>query len=373
MNTKVSLAACKNYEDTNVSVAIKALLAHYGGAESLARGKRVLLKPNLLMPRAPDEATTTNPAIVAALAREFLAVGCDVVIADSCGGPYNVAVLKKLYRVTGMQAVADATGARLNFDVSSEDAVFEGGKRIGKIPIIKPVLESDFVVSIAKLKTHGLTRFTGAVKNLFGVVPGLTKPMFHSKFPEKTAFCEMIVDLCELVAPSFSVIDGVVGMQGKGPSGGLPKAAGVILGGQNPHAVDLAALRVMGFSPNDVPTVADAILRGLIPKSADDLTYTGDDPVDFEFKFLPPPGKAPGMFIKWLPKRFEAPLARWFMPYPHISPTCIGCGDCARTCPMHTIEIRDKRAHIKYDKCVKCYCCHELCPIRAISFKRNVK
>lgn len=377
MTTKdqtVSLIACSSYDQMKVDDAISQLLSQYGGAVNLAGGKKVLIKPNLLMARAPDDVTTTHPAIVSALVRAFMAAGCKVTIADSCGGPYNVSVLKRLYRITGMEAVAEKTGAELNFDIASQEMEYQGGKRIGKIPVIAPVHDAEFVVSVAKMKTHGLTRYTGAVKNLFGVVPGLTKPLFHSKFPDMTAFCEMIVDLCELVSPGFSVLDGIVGMQGKGPSGGLPKHAGVILGGCNPHAVDLAALRVMGFDPQSVPTVADAISRGFIPQNAKELIYQGDDPSKFELHFNPPPGKTPGTFVRWMPKRFQKPLERWFVPYPYIMINkCVGCGDCARTCPMHTIDICEKKAKIHYDKCVKCYCCHELCPVRAIEFKRNVK
>lgn len=373
-NTTVSLVACPSYEQKQVDDAIKTILSHYGGAAALAGGKRVLIKPNLLMARDPGEVTTTHPAIVQALAREFIAAGCHVTIADSCGGTYTHAVLRRLYRVTGMERVAEETGAVLNFDLSSSEMEFQNGKRIGKIPVIRPVQEADFVISVAKMKTHGLTYYTGAVKNLFGVVPGLIKPVYHAKFPDKVAFCEMIVDLCELVSPGFSVIDGIVGMQGKGPSGGSAKEAGVLLASRNPHAADLAALRVMGLDPQEAPTVCDAIQRGLIPEKAEALCYLGDDPAQHELSFSPPTGKTPGFLIRLVPKKFRSLIGCLIAPYPYIVKNhCVGCGDCARTCPMHTIEIIDHKAHIHYDKCVKCYCCHELCPVRAISFKRIVK
>ncbi len=373
MDKRVALIECKNYEQEIVDRSIHRLLAEYGGAKALAGGKKVLIKPNLLMARAPRDFTTTHPSVVKALAREFIDAGCQVTIADSCGGVYNTQILKKLYSVTGMAQVAEETGATLNFDTSSEDMECNG-KKVSKFPIIKPVHDAEFIISVAKLKTHGFAYYTGAVKNLFGVIPGLTKPMYHAKFPEKEEFCQMIVDLCELVKPDFSVIDGVVGMQGKGPSGGTAKEAGVLLGGVNPHAVDLAGIRVMGFKPEDVPTIVDAQERNLIPKTAYELEYLGDDPKAHELYFIPASSKVPGFLIRLVPEKFRRLIGCLVTPYPYINiKKCVGCGACERTCPMHTIKIDDGKAKIDYTQCVKCYCCHELCPPKAIGFKRIVK
>ncbi|MBR5479700.1 MAG: DUF362 domain-containing protein [Clostridia bacterium] len=374
MDKRVALIECKNYDEKIVEESIHRLLAQFGGAKELAGGKKVLIKPNLLMAREPRDFTTTHPSVVKALVREFMNAGCEVTIADSCGGMYTTQILKKLYSVTGMAKVAEETGATLNYDTSDVEMEYASGKRISKVPIIKPVHDAEFIVSVAKLKTHGFAYYTGAVKNLFGVIPGLTKPMFHAKFPEKEEFCEMIVDLCQLVSPDFSVIDGVVGMQGKGPSGGTAKEAGLLLGGVNPHAVDLAGIRVMGFKSEDVPTIYDAQERGLIPKTPYELEYLGDDPKMHELYFIPASSKVPGFLIRLVPEKFRRLIGCLVTPYPQIhEKKCVGCGACARTCPMHTIEIVEGKAKIDYSQCVKCYCCHELCPPKAIGFKRIVK
>ena len=374
MDKRVYLAACDEYEEGKVSEAVHALLEHFGGASALAGGRRVVLKPNMLMARTPEEATTTHPEVVCALAREFIAAGCTVVIAESGGGPYNLGLLKKLYHTCGMDAAAQRSGAQLNFDLGSRAFPIPEGKRIKSMPVLNPVLDADFIVSVAKLKTHGMTQYTGAVKNLYGCVPGLTKAALHGRFPDINVFCEMIVDLCQALAPGLAVIDGIVGMQGKGPSGGVPKQAGVLIGAQNPHAADLAGVRVMGFAPDRVPTLREAIGRGLVPEKPEQLEYAGADPGAYEFRFLPPPRREPAKIVKYIPKRFRAPFDRWLVPYPFIlKDKCIGCGACAQTCPKHTIEIREKRAQIDYTECIKCYCCHELCPVKAIGFKRNVK
>ena len=130
----------------------------------------------------------------------------------------------------------------------------------------------------------------------------------------------------------------------------------------------------MGLDAQNAPTICDAQQRGLIPNRAEDLLYFGEDPKKHELHFLPASNKIPGFFVRCVPKKFRELVGCIVTPYPYIlTRQCVGCGDCARTCPMHTIAIRDHKAQIDYSQCVKCYCCHELCPVRAIRFKRIVK
>ena len=101
-----------------------------------------------------------------------------------------------------------------------------------------------------------------AVKNLFGTVPGLQKAEFHMRFPEKEPFGEMLVDLCETVRPQLIIADGVLAMEGDGPAGGTPRALGLVLGGEDASAVDLAVCRLMGMPAMRVPYLAAAHARG---------------------------------------------------------------------------------------------------------------
>ena len=370
MKERVFLAECRDYGEENVRFAVHRALDAFGGAEALAGGKKVLLKANLLMSCSPDEAVTTHPNVVEALVREFMSAGCEVEIADSCGGLYNEDVLRTLYGVCGMSRVAERTGAKLNYDTLSFEMPVPNGVKIKKVQVISPVKRADFIVSVAKMKTHGLTYYTGAAKNMFGVIPGLQKAVMHSRFPDKKAFCNMLVDLCEAVAPNLSFIDGVVGMEGAGPSGGKPKSAGVIVASKNPYAADIAAMDIMGLDKNKSPLHMLASKRSLVGE----VELLGDAVENFRTQFEPAYTREPRTVLMVFPGALRKYVERMVAKYPNIvEGKCVGCGECVKSCPEHTIELKDGKASVKHEKCIRCYCCQEMCPARAIVIERLSK
>ncbi len=370
MENKVYLAACGEYKKEKVDSAIHEVLEAFGGAATLAGGKRVLIKANLLMSEVPDRAVTTHPAVISAIAREFISAGCSVEIADSCGGLYNEGVLRKLYSTSGMKRVSEETGAKLNFDTSSFEREIPEGVKIKKVQMIKPIERADFIISAAKMKTHGFAYYTGAAKNMFGVIPGLLKAGMHSKFPDAASFCEMLVDLCECVSPDFSIIDGVVGMEGAGPSGGTPKKAGVIIASKSPYAADVAAMDIMGLDAEKSPLHVAAKKRGIVGE----IDLSGDAIESFRTSFEPPFTKKSRSIISILPGTLKRYVEKAFARYPYICKgKCVGCAECVRSCPEHTISIKDKKAVINYKNCIRCYCCQEMCPERAIDIVKFAK
>ncbi len=370
MENRVFLVACEEYDKEKVDSAIHSALEAFGGAKALAGGKRVLIKANLLMSELPDRAVTTHPAVVSAIAREFLAAGCTVEIADSCGGLYNEGVLKKLYATSGMKRVSEETGAELNFDTSSFGREIPDGVKIKKVQMIAPVGRADFIISAAKMKTHGFAYYTGAAKNLFGVIPGLLKAGMHSKFHDAASFCEMLVDLCESVHPDLSIIDGIVGMEGAGPSGGTPKKAGVIIASKSPYAADVAAMDIMGLDAEKSPLHMAAKNRGLVGE----IELLGENIESFRTSFEPPFSKKSRSIISILPGAAKRYVEKMFARYPYIrKEKCVGCGECVRSCPEHTIKLKDKKAIINYKNCIRCYCCQEMCPARAIDIVKFAK
>ena len=343
---RVFVAECDSYEKANA--AVNRVLDAFGGASAiLGEGKRVLVKPNLLMPRKPEAAVTTHPAVIEAICAAFVKAGAEVFIIDSTGGPHTRLLLSLMYGATGIKKAAKNSGAKVLFDTSTKSVTYPQGRVLKESELISPAIDVDLVISAAKMKTHGFQTMSGCVKNLFGCIPGMDKPSLHKKFPEREEFAGMLVDVCQRVNPVFSILDGVYGMEGAGPASGDPKFVGAIIGGFSPYAVDLAQCRLMGLRVDSVYTLTEAASRGLAPIDPTELTWLGDDAERFRTGFKPAV-EHKGDVV------------------PTITDKCTGCGECHRICPMKCIKIEKHRAVIDEQCCIRCYCCHEFCPEKAI-------
>jgi len=379
MEKTVSIVRCVDYRQQTVDEAVRRVLEPLGGVSAFRpEGKHVLLKANLLSAYRPEKSVTTHPSVVEALAKEFVAAGARVTVADSPGGIYNAASLRRVYSVCGMDTAAKNSGASLNFDLSFRRVEFPEGKYAKEFDILTPVLDADIVVSVAKLKTHGLAYYTGATKNLFGCIPGLEKAAFHSRYPNSYRFNAVLVDLCELIKPDLSVIDGVVGMEGDGPSAGVPKHVGVIGASLNPYALDMAMCDLVSLPASKVPVLTEAAERKLVVSKVSDLSFAGDDPNEFRTEFMPPSSRGKssliGMVSRYvLPKKVHRRLSDVLTPWPVMTEKCIACEKCVEICPRQVISIRNKKAEPDYSGCIRCYCCHEICPVQAIELTRRLK
>lgn len=371
MDARVFLARADTYETDEIRAAIHRCFEAFGGAKALCGGKKVVVKPNLLLAFPPEAAATTHPAVVQAVCEELIAADCKVVVAESAGGAAVLQRQKKLYNVTGMEQAASASGAELPLTFDVRTVKYPAGQVCRSFQLLSEIADAEFLVDVGKMKTHGFAYYTGAVKNLFGSVPGLTKPAMHSLYPDREHFAGMIADLCELVHPGFCILDGVYGMEGHGPSGGSPKRANVIVAGVNPYAVDLAAMHVMGLDPDKAPIHREGVRRGEAPEKLEELTLSGDPLDSFRTHFVPADGSKKARH-PFLPKPIRRILDERFKVFPAIiRKKCVGCGECAKTCPRRTIHIENKKAVVDYDGCIRCYCCHELCPKKAIRFVRR--
>ncbi|MBQ2698003.1 MAG: DUF362 domain-containing protein [Clostridia bacterium] len=372
MNT-VSVRQVSTYRQDLLTNAVRGHFDDLGGISRYVRpGMRVLLKTNLLMARAPETATTTHPLLVEAVAAAVREAGGQVTIADSPGGPYTPELLRRSYRVTGLEQAAECSGAALNFDVGSRTVEAPDGVVCREFEIIEPWFEADLVLSVCKLKTHAMTAYTGAVKNCFGLVPGLLKPGLHFRFQQLDQFCQMLIDLCCLAAPALTFMDAVVGMEGNGPSGGSPRPLGLTLCSPSPFALDLLASHLIGYRPEEVATVRLAAERGLCPASHTQLQLLGDDPAPYACRFARPDSTHDVTFSNRIPKPLQAPLRKLLAARPHIDTArCIGCGECAASCPPQTIRLVNGKAVIDKKECIRCFCCQEMCPVRAIEIRQS--
>lgn len=374
--SKVFIKHTPSYDKKEVYASIKYVMENMGVQEAVQGGKRVLLKPNMLSRSNPIKAITTHPEILnatIAVLKEYGVKAEDMLIADSSGGPTSALILKANYNGCGYTEISKNTGVPLyiNQEISK---VKTDGVIVKEFEIISAVLEYDVIINLAKFKTHAMTGMSGAVKNIFGTVSGLKKAEFHMRFPDKANFANMIVDLCERVKPNFHIVDDVLGMQGDGPSGGIPIKLEVILAGQNPYLIDSAICHMMGFETMNVPIMKAAIDRDLCPKELPEDTVVGDLEKYKKIKgFILP--KSYGIdFSAQLPRAISwatPTIEKLLAPKPQINKAqCIGCEKCKDICPQRVITMVNKKAKINLKGCIKCFCCHEMCPVKAIDIKR---
>lgn len=377
MREKVYIVRCPDYDQAEEKLS--ELLNMMGGMGGYARpGERVLLKVNLLQAADPELAVSTHPAVAAAVARQVGRAGAKAVICDSPGGYWSSeAIMKKVFDACGMTRAAEASGAELNFDLAAEEASFPQGTLVKHFKILRPIRQADGVLNLCKLKTHVFMSMTGAVKNSFGVIPGLGKAGCHTRFQQKEQFADMLLDLSDLVAPRLSIMDAVVGVEGEGPGvSGTPRPIGLLLASESPLALDLVAAELIGLPRAHNPVLLAAERRGLSPTRIEDVEIVGPSLDALRLKDFRLPASV-REDMTGMPK-FLRPLAgaakRLFSRAPRVEPEkCIGCGICRDSCPVKAITFTDKKARIDGGKCIRCYCCHELCPQSAVALATGKK
>jgi len=375
---RVCSASCDVYEQEKVCTIVDRFFEQLEVDKLITPGCKVVIKPNLVIRRSPEEATTTHPTLVAAVIRAVKRLGAgSIVVAESSGGLYNKSAMGAVFSGCGITAVCEQEGAEINQDFGYASVECPDAVLCHQFNIINPLIDADVVINIAKLKTHAMTGLSACVKNMFGSVPGLGKPEMHCQYPDMADFQQMIVDLCTLTAPTVSIIDAVMCMEGDGPTGGSPRFVGALLAGLNPFAVDIAACRLIAVNPENIHMLRHGIARGLSPASLDEVELIGDSLEPMRVDDFRQPKSQTKNIVDYFPA-FLRPIVDKgkgiIAPRPVINKKkCIGCGKCAESCPQHTITIdkQKRRAIIDYSKCIKCYCCHEMCPVRAIDIKRT--
>ena len=373
LENRVAISRCESYDLSQLKKLLSQQWKQIGLTSDFFANKKVALKPNLVRKMDAALAGTTHPAVVQAtaeLCREWGAA--DVLLVESPGGPYTEGALRAAYRICGMEAVA-ATGAfRLNYNTAWQTVDNPEGVASKTFHILTPIVEADVVVNVCKLKSHGLTVMTGAVKNYFGTIPGTEKFEMHARFPDIRDFSEQLVDLCRYHAkarPMLNVMDAVVGMEGNGPTNGKPRKIGALLSACNAFALDDVASRLIGLE-GQVIHIEKGRERGLVG----DPVTVGDDPMDLRVSDFLPPDSAKKNTITWVSELWGGRLMRFFEPRPAIdNKKCVGCGECIRSCPAHTITMNEKKRRpvIEPSACIKCFCCQELCPKDAVKIKQN--
>ena len=375
--SEVALVRCSDYEYARVKDAVAASIGLLGGmGKFVAPGERVLLKVSLLMRRKPEKATTTHPAIVRAVAELVTEAGGRPIIGDSPGGYhfYTRRALEAVYDTCGMLEAAEESGAELNWDTQAVDVPYPEGRVIKLVKTIKPVIEADKIISIPRIKTHMMTVYSGAVKNLFGIIPGSYKAEYHLRFEDVADFADLLVDLCLFAAPCLTVMDAVVGMEGYGPTNGSPRQVGLVISSADPFGLDAVAADAIGLKGRQVPTIVKSVERGLLADlNLGGMEILGERLADVRVSdFKKPTVKiAFNYYSLLLPKFLKKRLDRVIKPKPIFDhEKCLGCGVCEQSCPSKAIVMKEGKPEVDLRSCIRCFCCHELCANGAVGIAR---
>ncbi len=371
----ITIRRCEQYAEDVLRQVFTQAIEDIGGWEPYIQpGERVLLKVNLVAGRDPDLAATSHPAFVKVLAQMLQEYGCSVVIGDSPGGIFNVSRLKKVYRITGMERAAEESGAELSMDTDMVEVDNPEGKLLGHLTLTSMSRQADKVISVCKLKTHGMMTYTGAVKNLFGTVPGTIKAEYHMRMSEWSDFADALLDIWAATRPVLSFMDAIVGMEGNGPTNGSPRKIGAVLVSPDAAGLDLAGSHLIGLEREQVPLLQQAYLRGWIPESYKQLDLVGDSIEELVVSDYKMPDHIHADLLEnRIPKSLQGLSKKLLRPKVHFDHArCVGCGECVANCPAQTITMVEHRPQVNHKNCIRCYCCQELCPKDAVSVRQSV-
>lgn len=319
-------------------------------------GRKVLIKPNLLSGKPPENAVTTHPVFLRALSEFLKDNSCSIFLGDSPGYEPLERVLKASGYLEFIDHL-DITIARFKnkiekrIDGISPYRYFDFGEDPG---------EFDLVINVPKLKTHAMMGMTLGVKNTFGFIRGFEKGRLHLRAgKDRALFASILIDIHQIVSPAITILDGILGMCGDGPSSGIPVNTGIVALSKNAFALDDFIEKFLCGPYVPFPVISCAMDHGLLPD------YVVID------KGLPPAVDFPvprTSDTDWnLPPPIKRLLRNVFLKKPKIlKDNCVQCGVCVEVCPAHAITKERGFPRFDHSSCIKCYCCQEMCPHGAI-------
>ncbi|MEO0225454.1 MAG: DUF362 domain-containing protein [candidate division WOR-3 bacterium] len=349
-----------DYENLRRSVAevfnfFKPDLAH----------KEVFVKPNMLSARKPEEHVTTHPSLIRAVGQELIGRGANFVVGDNHSGEIGI-TNEEVARRTGI--LSAALGRFRN--ISRSGGKVKGFSRlIDELIVSTEILDCGYLISLPKFKTHALTMITGALKNMFGIIPGGLKSRIHYLCARASDFAQIIVDIYKIRPPDLTIMDAIVGMEGLGPGNGKIRPIGKLIASTNGAAVDIIMARMMGIDPQKILHLKYATEQGLVDPGQ--IEVIGNFDVLKKFQ-LPPTFSGRGIF-KYLYDKVIHGIHLGRLPYVDIN-RCQRCKSCANICPAGAIDDQAISApRVIPGKCILCYCCIEICPHNAIRTRLHLR
>ena len=294
---RIEVLACESYYREEIRKTIDLLLKSLDFRVS--PGVRVLVKPNLVAPRKPD-LSCTHPEVVRGICEWLVEKGAEVTVGDSpafgtTGGVARAAGLVRALSDLPIKIVGFTPSRPLKLNCGIT------------VKVSREALCADLIVNLPRFKAHDQLLLTLAVKNLFGCVVGLQKPWFHARLGERgDLFYRLILEVNELLPAELNLIDAVVAMEGRGPTGGRPKRLGLLWASRNAVALDTAIYLALGLCPEEVPLWQTAQRMRLYGARAEDIILPSELPDLSDFKLperLSPVSFHPPRLIKGFIKR----------------------------------------------------------------------
>lgn len=365
-NATVGIVKCISYNTDEVYNAVQKAISVCPFPD--VKGKSVLVKPNILSDADPSQCITTNPEVVRSVIRVLKEKGASTIYCGDSPGLHSSSFEGKK---CGINQICREEGAIwCNF---AKDPVSVRVENTNQTVLMAGILKNtDYVISVCKFKTHQLMYSTGAVKNLFGVIPGLNKSQCHVKNPSRESFAKFIVGVHQTVKPAFCVMDAVIGMEGPGPANGYPRAVNCILASDNCFAMDIAQATIMGYSPDDIPILNEAKRQSLLPQKISYPLLNPETLVIKDFKRVKIAKKThffKSLILPFFTRGLAKKQQQKETPPSFVKDRCIKCKRCVNICPAKALTLTsgtDSHIEIDTSKCIRCYCCHEMCPADAI-------
>lgn len=343
---RVAIVKCKNYNQKEIDKAVKRLLELLNFDKS--KYKNILIKPNVVGYYKENlNAIITNPSIVKSLLKQFK---------KSVVGESSFTDTENNLRKTGYWKLKPIVLEEKKL-IKIRD---EKAKILKHFYLPQPVKEADLVINVPKLKTHTLTKLTGAIKNLYGCIPGGVKQVYHRNARGEKNFSNLLVDIYQNIKPQLNIMDAVIVMEGEGPSSGKPKKVGLLLASRNAISLDIVAAKLMGYKAKNIFVINEAVKRKL---GNYNIEIIGDLKEIPNLRF-----EKPSRFKRAIAKAILLDMTKEKIVVDENK--CVKCGVCTKHCPMKAI-ILSPYPVINEKKCIRCFCCIEVCPHHALHLKDN--
>jgi len=366
----VSLQKIQDYKSDLMRKALTHALSLLGGLENIIKpGSNTFVKINHLSPPSPaEEAIVTHPAFTREVLLLLKEIGCKITVGDDIQSKQ-----KDGFLISGYRELCN------NLEIPLVNLKEVGFRRIdckGKVleeAYISPLLlDSDFLINLPKLKTHSFTMFTGAVKNMYGIIPHGLRSSYHRQFFKNELFSQMLVDIFSCAPPHLNIMDAVIAMEGEGPSAGRPKQVNLILASRDAVALDAVASKIIGLDPLQILTTKYADERGLGVGQFKNIEIIGERIQDVRIKDFKQSAIATGLIQKKIPAFLHAFIQDQLILIPKIiKKKCTACWECVDICPAGAAQKQDSTARIDDSLCIHCVCCHEVCRFHAIKLKQK--